>query len=86
MKSPKSPYTDKQSSPENKGETMEKPCEMPAFGFDTNWRMRAPSDLVTRMHVHARSKGLTSSSWVRLLVIEALEEAERASGIHHEAA
>lgn len=60
---------------------MEKPCEVPAFGFDSNWRMRAPSDLVMRMHVHARSKGLTSSSWVRLLVIEALEEAERAGGV-----
>lgn len=65
---------------------MEKPDEVPAFGFDSNWRMRAPSDLVMRMHIHARSRGLTSSAWVRLLVIEALEAAERNGSDHREAA
>lgn len=66
---------------------MEKPFEERAFGFDTNWRMRCPSDLVMRMHAHARAKGLTSSSWVRLLVIEALEAAERErAGEYREAA
>ena len=65
---------------------MEKPEEVPAFGFDSNWRMRAPSDLVMRMHIHARSRGLTSSAWVRLLVIEALEAAEGNGHDHREAA
>ena len=65
---------------------MEKPKEVPAFGFDASWQMRVPSDLVMRMHVHARSRGITSSAWVRLLVIEALEAAEREATHHREAA
>ena len=54
-------------------QTSDKPC----FGFDVMWRMRMPGDLVPRIHAHARSRGLNSSAWVRMLIYDALADAER---------
>lgn len=53
---------------------MQQSDDKPTFGFDAMFRMRVPADLVPRVHAHARSKGLTSSSWIRLLIMEALEQ------------
>lgn len=64
---------------------MQQSDEKPTFGFDGVFRMRVPSDLVPRVHAHARSRGLTSSSWIRLLIIEALEQAERGGAVREAA-
>ena len=59
--------------------------DKPASGFDAQLHFRAPADLLPRIHAHARSRGLTSASWVRSLIFDALNRAS-ATPDHQEAA
>ena len=47
--------------------------DKPATGFDGYIHFRAPSDLMPTVHAHARRRGLTSASWLRMVVLDALE-------------
>lgn len=47
--------------------------EKPAAGFDGYVHFRAPSDLMPAVHAFARRRGLTSASWLRWVILEALE-------------
>jgi len=47
--------------------------EKPAAGFDGHVHFRAPSDLMPTVHAFARRRGLTSASWLRSVILEALE-------------
>lgn len=47
--------------------------EKPAAGFDGHVHFRAPSDLMPTVHAFARRKGLTSASWLRFVILDALE-------------
>ena len=42
-------------------------------GFDGHVHFRAPSDLMPAVHAFARRKGLTSASWLRFVILDALE-------------
>ena len=44
-----------------------------ATGFDGFVHFRAPGDLMPAVHAHARRRGLTSASWLRSVIIDALE-------------
>ena len=44
-----------------------------ATGFDGTVHFRAPSDLMPTVHAFARRRGLTSASWLRMVVLDALE-------------
>lgn len=46
--------------------------EKPAVGFDGHLHIRVTSDTMPAIHAHARRRGLTSASWVRMVVLEAL--------------
>lgn len=45
----------------------------PTAGFDSHIHFRAPSDLMPAVHAHARRRGLTSASWLRMIIFEALD-------------
>lgn len=45
----------------------------PAAGFDGRLQVRVTSDLTPAIHAHARRRGLTSASWVRMVILDALE-------------
>lgn len=45
----------------------------PRRGFDGHIHFRAPSDLMRAVHAFARRRGLTSASWLRSVIIEALD-------------
>ena len=47
--------------------------EKPAIGFDGHVHFRAPSDLMPSVHAYARRRGLTSASWLRMTILDALE-------------
>lgn len=47
--------------------------EKPATGFDGHIHVRCTSDMVPTIHAYARRKGLTSASWVRSVILDALE-------------
>lgn len=49
------------------------PNDKPATGFDGTVHFRAPSDLMPTVHAFARRRGLTSASWLRMVVLDALE-------------
>ena len=42
-------------------------------GFDSHIHFRAPADLMPAVHAHARTRGLTSSSWLRMVILAALD-------------
>lgn len=42
-------------------------------GFDSHIHFRAPGDLMPAIHAHARLRGLTSSSWLRMVILAALD-------------
>ena len=44
-------------------------------GYDGHVHFRAPSDLMPAVHAHARRRGLTSASWLRMVILEALDRA-----------
>jgi hypothetical protein len=44
-----------------------------ATGFDSHIHFRAPSDLMPAIHAYARRRGFTSASWIRSVIVEALE-------------
>lgn len=44
-----------------------------AAGFDGRLQVRVTSDLTPAIHAHARRRGLTSASWVRMVILDALE-------------
>lgn len=45
----------------------------PSTGFDGRLQVRVTSDLTPAIHAHARRRGLTSASWVRMVILDALE-------------
>ena len=55
----------------------------PTAGFDSHIHFRAPSDLMPAIHAIARRRGLTSASWLRMIVLDAID---RATPDHQEAA
>jgi hypothetical protein len=58
----------------------------PAAGFDAHIHFRAPSDLMPAVHAHARRRGMTSASWLRSIIIAALDRATTTPADHQEAA
>lgn len=48
-------------------------ADKPSAGFDGRLNIRAPSDLMPTVHAFARRRGMTSASWVRSIIMEALE-------------
>lgn len=44
-------------------------------GYDGHVHFRAPSDLMPSVHAIARRRGLTSASWLRMVILEALDRA-----------
>ncbi len=42
-------------------------------GFDAHVHFRCPSDLMPLVHSTARRRGLTSASWLRMVIFDALE-------------
>ena len=44
-----------------------------ATGFDGIVHFRAPWVLMPTVHAFARSRGLTAASWLRMVVLDALE-------------
>ena len=50
--------------------------ERPATGLDANLNIRAPSDLLPRLHAVARSRGLCAAAFARMAVMEAVAAAE----------
>jgi hypothetical protein len=51
--------------------------DRPEDSFGSEFKMRVPGDFMPRLHAHARSKGLTSSAYVRMLVIAEMDQAGR---------
>ena len=47
--------------------------DKPTAGFDSHIHFRAPSDLMPAVHAHARRRGLTSASWLRSIILDALD-------------
>ena len=52
---------------------MLKASQKPNAGFDGHIHFRAPSDLMPAIHAFARRRGLTSASWLRSVIIDALD-------------
>jgi len=52
---------------------MQNTIDKPTAGFDAHVHFRAPSDLMPAVHAFARRRGLTSASWLRFVILEALE-------------
>lgn len=50
--------------------------EKPSYGNDDIIRVRVPSDLPPRIQAFARQRGLTLSSYVRYVIIKALDESD----------
>jgi predicted DNA binding CopG/RHH family protein len=50
-----------------------KRVKMAEYDLEGQVHFRVPSDLLPRVHAHARSRGLTAASWMRMVIIEALE-------------
>ena len=44
----------------------------PPAGFDGHIHFRAPTDLMPAVHARARRRGMTSASWLRSIILEAL--------------
>lgn len=66
-----------------KAEPMLDALDKPAAGFDGYVHFRAPSDLMPAVHAYARRRGMTSASWLRFVILDALE---RGGAYRHEAA
>ena len=47
--------------------------DKPAAGFDAHIHVRCTSDIMPAVHSIARRRGLTSASWIRMTILEALE-------------
>ncbi len=47
--------------------------DKPTAGFDGRLHLRVTSDLVPTIHSFARRRGMTSASWVRSVILDALE-------------
>ena len=54
---------------------MHNTADKPTAGYDGHVHFRAPSDLMPAVHAHARRRGLTSASWLRMVILEALDGA-----------
>jgi hypothetical protein len=48
-------------------------------GFSSHMTVRVTDDFMPEVHLVARQKGLTSASFIRMAVIEALEKAREKS-------
>jgi hypothetical protein len=46
-----------------------------APGFDGHVHFRAPSDLMPAVHAVARRRGMTSASWLRSVILDAVARA-----------
>ena len=44
-------------------------------GYDGHVHFRAPSDLMPAVHAVARRRGLTSASWLRMVILDAIDRA-----------
>lgn len=55
---------------------MQTPTDKPE-DFGAEFKLRCPADFVPRLHAFSRSKGLTASALVRMLVINAMDAEER---------
>lgn len=62
---------------------MQNTADKPPAGYDSHVHFRAPGDLMPAVHAHARRRGLTSASWLRMVIIEALA---RGGGQHPDSA
>ena len=51
-------------------QTIDRPCS-----FDSEIKFKCPADFVPRLHAYSRSRGLTTSALIRLLVIDEMERA-----------
>ena len=51
-------------------------ADKPDTGLTANLNIRAPSDLLPRLHAVARSRGLCAASFARMAVMEAVAAAE----------
>ena len=60
--------------------------DKPAAGFDGYVHFRAPSDLMPTVHAYARRRGLTSASWLRWVILDALERGDAYPATTQEAA
>jgi len=69
---PKRQHTDYISAASKKDRFM-LDSTIPA-GFDSHIHFRAPGDLMPAIHAHARRRGLTSSSWLRMVILAALDQ------------
>jgi len=49
--------------------------EKPATGLDANLHFRIPSDLLPRLHMVARARGLCAASFARAAIMEAVDRA-----------
>lgn len=54
---------------------MSKKHKKPSIGYDGHLHIRCASDLPPLVHAHARARGYTAASWMRSVIIEALERA-----------
>ncbi len=51
--------------------------DKPETDFGSEFKMRVPGDFMPRLHSYARSRGLTASALVRMLVIAEMERGEQ---------
>lgn len=47
--------------------------DKPVAGLDGYVHFRAPSDRMPAVHTYARRRGFTSASWLRSVILDALE-------------
>lgn len=65
------PYTDYIMAAHKKDRTMLD--SNVSSGFDSHIHFRAPGDLMPAIHAHARLRGLTAASWLRMVILAALD-------------
>lgn len=60
--------------------------DKPAAGFDGRLHIRCTSDLMPAIHAYARRRGMTSASWVRFIILDALERGGAYQPVERDAA
>ena len=48
-------------------------AEKPIAGFNGDVHLRVPADFISHVHMVARAKGMTASSFMRNAIIEAMQ-------------
>ena len=54
---------------------MQDTANKPTAGYNGHVHFRAPSDLMPAVHAIARRRGLTSASWLRMVIFDAIDHA-----------